>query len=109
MTVVDVSGIQVPFILLRPRTLATATRSARKTCDVPEVRFHDLEHFALTMAATKGASTKELMRRAGHASPAAALTYRHATHERDQAVATALDGLVPMADVVSITGTQAMG
>jgi len=40
-----------------------------------------------------GASTKELMRRDGHASPAAALRYQHATEDRDRAIAEALDQL----------------
>jgi len=43
------------------------------------------------LAAATGASTKELMRRAGHASPAAALRYQHATEDRDKAIADAFD------------------
>src|SRR5271155_413492 len=39
----------------------------------PEVHFHDLRGAGLTWAATQGATTRELMARAGHASPAAAL------------------------------------
>ena len=45
----------------------------------------------MTLAAATGASTKELMRRAGHASPAAALRYQHATEDRDKAIADAFD------------------
>ena len=41
---------------------------------LPEgVRFHDLRHTGNTLAATTGASTRELMARMGHASPRAAL------------------------------------
>ncbi len=45
------------------------------------------------MAASTGASTKELMSRMGHASPRAALMYQHATSERDRVLADALSRL----------------
>jgi len=45
----------------------------------------------------QGATTRELMIRAGHASPAAALRYQHATADRDAAVAAALSGLAEAA------------
>ncbi len=51
-----------------------------------------------------GATTAELMRRAGHASPAAALGYQHATEDRDRMLANALADLVPMATVVPQIG-----
>lgn len=57
-------------------------------------RFHDLRHTGNTLAATTGASTKELMARMGHASPRAALIYQHATRDRDVAIAAALSDLV---------------
>ena len=56
-------------------------------------RFHDLRHTANTIAASTGASTRELMYRMGHASPQAALRYQHATRERDAAIATAFEHL----------------
>ena len=43
------------------------------------------------MTAVAGATTKELMARLGHSSPRAALIYQHATAERDEAVAAALE------------------
>jgi integrase len=43
-----------------------------------------------TLAATTGASTKELMTRMGHASLRVALIYQHATQERDKVIADAL-------------------
>jgi integrase len=88
---------------MRPRTLSTAFRAARARCGLPDARFHDLRHFALTMAATTGASTKELMRRAGHASPDAALRYQHATEDRDKAIADALTALANRADVLLLS------
>lgn len=63
-------------------------------------RFHDLRHAGNTLAATTGASTRELMARMGHASTRAALIYQHATSERDQVIAAALAAYVPPADVV---------
>lgn len=88
---------------MRPRTLATAFRAARRSVGLDQVHFHDLRHFSLTMAAATGATTKELMRRAGHSSPAASLRYQHATEDRDRAIADALNDLVRSADVVPIS------
>jgi integrase len=87
---------------LRPKTLGTAFADARAICGLRTTRFHDLRHFSMTMAATTGASTKELMRRAGHSSPAAALRYQHATEDRDRAIANAFDAML-LGDVRSIT------
>jgi integrase len=44
---------------------------ARLAAGVPQLRFHDLRHLAATLAATTGATTRELMARMGHASPRA--------------------------------------
>ena len=57
------------------------------------VRLHDLRHVAGTMAAATGASTKELMRRLGHASPRA-VRYQHASAERDEAIADGIDRIL---------------
>lgn len=53
-------------------------------------RFHDLRHTGNTLAASTGASTRELMARMGHSSPRAALICQHATLERDRTLADAL-------------------
>ena len=50
-------------------------------------RFHDLRHSAMTLAAASGATVADLMARAGHSSPRAALIYQHASRERDHAIA----------------------
>jgi len=60
---------------------------ARVTVGREDVHFHDLRHFSNTLAASAGASTREPMSRLGHASPAAALRYQHATAERDRVIA----------------------
>jgi hypothetical protein len=54
------------------------------------------------LAAATGATTKELMRRLGHASPQAALTYQHATEDGDQAIAEALAKLSQKASVTTV-------
>ena len=66
---------------------------ARKTVGLDDLHFHDLRHFAGTMAARTGATTVELMARLGHSTPRAALIYQHATAERDHAIAAGLDAL----------------
>ena len=64
---------------------------AREAIGRTDLHFHDLRHTGLTLAAATGATTAELMRRAGHASPDAALRYQHATLERDSLLASKLD------------------
>jgi integrase len=61
----------------------------RAQVGLPDLHFHDLRHVGNTLAASTGASLKELMTRMGHASPRAAL-YQHATRDRDKVIAQAL-------------------
>ncbi len=75
---------------------------ARRTVDLDYMHFHDLRHFAGTMAARTGATTAELMARLGHSTPRAALIYQHATAERDHAIASGLDALVAEAKAVPV-------
>jgi integrase len=63
------------------------------------VHLHDLRHTGLTFAATTGATTAELMRRAGHASADASLKYQHATQDRDRVLANALEDLMASSGV----------
>jgi len=67
---------------------------ARESISRRELRLHDLRHTGLTLSAATGATTAELMRRAGHSSTAAALRYQHATQDRDRILADALGGLI---------------
>jgi hypothetical protein len=82
--------------------LNDAWSAARSALGRPEIHFHDLRGAGLTLAATQGATTRELMARAGHASPASALRYQHATADRDTAIAAALSGLAESARSVSL-------
>lgn len=57
----------------------------------PIVHFHDLRHTGNTLAATGGATTRELMQRMGHSSVRAALIYQHLVNGRDHAIAAHVD------------------
>lgn len=65
--------MQISSIALR-----RASHKARGEVGRTDLHFHDLLHTGLTLAASTGATTAELMRRAGHTSPDAALRYQHA-------------------------------
>ena len=63
---------------------------ARTAAGRPDLRFHDLRHTGATWAADEGATTRQLMRRLGHANPTMAMLYQHATDRGDQQVAARL-------------------
>ena len=69
-------------------------RTVTRSVGIVGLHFHDLRHTGNTLAASTGASTKELMARMGHASPRAALIYQHATREREDAIAAGLDAMI---------------
>ena len=72
-------------------------RRAADAIGLPAVRPHELRHTGATLAAATGATTKELMRRLGHSSPAAALLYQHAADDRDATIARALADMLSAA------------
>ncbi|MFG2637541.1 tyrosine-type recombinase/integrase [Streptomyces sp. NPDC048362] len=72
----------------------------RKACSdagIKGLHFHDLRHTGNTLAASTGASTRELMSRMGHSTARAALIYQHASADRDRLIADAVSGLVDQA------------
>jgi integrase len=79
---------------LRNAVLHSAWSRARESVRLAYLHFHDLRHSGNTLAASTGASTRELMVRMGHASAEAALKYQHASRERDRTIAAKLDVLV---------------
>jgi integrase len=81
------------------RTLRRSWESARRSIGRPDLRLHDLRHSGLTWSAATGASIAELMRRAGHASPTAAMRYQHATEDRDRVLADALAGMATVTPI----------
>ena len=87
--------------------LNAAWHAAREHLGRPEIHFHDLRGAGLTWAATQGATTRELMARAGHASPAAALRYQHAAEDRDVVIADALSGLAESSRTASLANPPA--
>lgn len=76
---------------------AASFRAAAKAAGLEGLRPHDLRHSGLTLAAATGATTRELMDRAGHSSPAVAMGYQHAVRERDRRIAEALDAAMTAA------------
>jgi integrase len=79
---------------LQPSTFYQPFHDARTAIGLPSLRLHDLRHVALTMAAQAGATTKELMQRAGHTTPTMALHYQGVAAGRDAQLAAALSALV---------------
>ena len=73
-----------------------------KTVDLKSIRFHDLRHFAATMFASTGASTKEIMSRGGWKSVTMVVRYEHASEERDAMLADALNPYTETGVVVPI-------
>lgn len=76
--------------------VAVAEAAGGRRAEVPgdvDLHLHDLRHTGSTWSQT-GATLKEVMARIGHSSTRAAMIYQHATRERDQAIAAALDALI---------------
>ena len=66
---------------------------ARSEIGRPDFRFHDLRHFAATMAAISGATAKELMQFAGHSDLHVAMRYQEAVHDRKKDLAQRMTNL----------------
>jgi len=82
-------------VVLSRGALQGSWERARLDIGRPELRLHDMRHTGLTLAAATGATTAELMHRAGHASAPAALRYQHATRDRDRRLSVALEVMIP--------------
>jgi integrase len=78
---------------LTGNVLQVAWQRARAKVGRTDLRLHDLRHTGLTLAAATGATTVELMYRAGHSSSVAAMRYQHATKDRDRIIADALGAI----------------
>jgi hypothetical protein len=85
---------------LRPSNFGVIWDAARRRADLRWVRFHDLRHFAATMFASTGASTKEIMSRGGWKSVAMVVRYEHASEERDALLSQALNPYAQSSNVV---------
>jgi len=78
---------------MRGNAISQAFGRARRKTGMDEFTFHDLRHTGQTLAASTGATLKDLMKRLGHASAAAAQRYMHAVDGRDAEIASALSDL----------------
>nr|WP_313881750.1 site-specific integrase [Streptomyces silvisoli] len=76
---------------LRRNNFHDTWATALKTAGIKGVHFHDLRHTGNTLAATGGASTRELMQRMGHSTVRAAMIYQHLVGGRDQEIADHVD------------------
>lgn len=83
---------------MRGDAVRQAFTRARAKAGMPDFRFHDLRHTGQTLAASTGATVKDLMRRLGHASPVASYRYLHAVDGRDKEIAAALSDLAAHGD-----------
>lgn len=86
------------FTTTRGKRLSTTafTKAVKKgfaSVGKPGMRVHDLRHVGATLAAQAGATTKELMARTGHTTPAMAMRYQIAAAERDSVIADAMSRL----------------
>jgi integrase len=89
---------------LTANVLQVAWQRAREKVGRTDLHLHDLRHTGLTLAAATGATTVELMHRAGHSSSVAAMRYQHATKDRDRIIANALGTFVDAASADHIHG-----
>ena len=60
----------------------------------PELDFHALRHFGLTMFAQTGATTEEILRRGGHRDADVGQRYQHASMERDRELTKKLNAAI---------------
>lgn len=90
---------------MRGDAIRQALTRARLEVGMPGFRFHDLRHTGQTLAASTGATTKDLMRRLGHASPVAANRYLHTVDGRDAEIAAALSELAEHGDAARLPKT----
>jgi integrase len=68
--------------------------TAKRRLGLDHLHFHDLRHTGQSLAMVKGANTKDLQRRAGQSSEAAARIYMHGSKVRDREVAESLSDYV---------------
>lgn len=83
---------------MRGDAIRQAFARARASLGMDDFRYHDLRRTGQTLAAAVGATLPDLMKRLGHASPAAANRYLHAVEGRDGQIAAALSELAAHGD-----------
>ncbi|MFJ9693129.1 tyrosine recombinase XerC [Kitasatospora sp. NPDC101183] len=78
----------------RCSTFGRKWRKARKKPELEHLRFYDLRHTGNVLAASTGASLRDLMTFMGHNSPRAALIYQHATEEQQTKISNGISAAV---------------
>lgn len=86
-----------------------AWTKARTTAGLADVKTHDLRHTSLTVAARVGATTAELMHRAGHSEARVAMIYQHASAERDRMIAERMAASVRQDELAARRAAKATG
>lgn len=76
--------------------LGQAWRKAARAVGMRQFHVHDVRHAGLTATAQVGATTRELMARAGHKTARAALIYQHTAEERSRVLADRMDAILGM-------------
>lgn len=79
---------------IRATVWTKAWNGSRAATGLHHIRLHDLRHYAGTITAQAGATTKELMSRLGHSSIQAAMRYQHISDQRARSVAERIDDLL---------------
>ncbi|GAB3603244.1 tyrosine-type recombinase/integrase [Microbacterium aureliae] len=87
------AGLLLSFHEITNHALGQAWRRAARKVGLGQFHVHDVRHAGLTMAAQAGATTRELMARAGHRTARASLIYQHAAEERNAVIAERIDVL----------------
>jgi site-specific recombinase XerD len=79
---------------MAPASLYKPWYRARENVGLPDLRWHDLRHFAGTTAAQTGATLAEVQGRLGHRTVQAVMRYQHAASGRDAEIADAMSKVV---------------
>jgi integrase len=87
---------------MRGNAVRLAFERARRRVGMSGFRFHDLRQTGQTLAAATDATTKDLMRRLGHASPSAANRYLDTVEGRDAEIASTLSELAAYGDAARL-------
>lgn len=89
-------AVKNPSLPIHPNSLRSFYAIARHKAGRDDLRFHDLRHTGLTLLAGQGATVRELMDEAGHATPDMAMRYQHEVDKRSQVLADRLGSLITL-------------
>jgi len=91
---------------LRRNNFHRVWTEALAKAQIEGIHFHDLRHTGNTLAATGGATTRELMDRMGHSTVRAAMIYQHLVGGRDEVIADHVDQQIKSAKAKSAKPDQ---